>query len=75
MSHLKPHPLSVPSALALPPLRSPDVLRHKLVLKNTNTKKNNSPRAQTTRLASYGPVFLVTGLPVVYFVVYKSYTQ
>ena len=35
-------------------------------------KKKNSPRAQTTRLASFGAVLVITGFPVVYFAYYSS---
>ena len=31
-------------------------------MKNTNRKKKNSPMAQTTRLASFGPVLVVVDL-------------
>ena len=33
--------------------------------------KKNSPRAQMTHLVSFGPVFLLTGLPVLYITVYN----
>ena len=31
--------------------------------------------AQTTRLASFGPVLVIVGLPVAYFVYYNVYTM
>ena len=31
-------------------------------------RKKNSPRAQMMRLASFGPVFVVAGFPVVYII-------
>ena len=31
--------------------------------------------AQTTRLASFGPVLIIVGLPVAYFVYYNVYTM
>ena len=35
--------------------------------KNKGKRKKNSPIAQTTHLASFGPVLVVTNLPVVYW--------
>ena len=39
------------------------------IKKMRRKKKKNSPQAQTTCLASFGPVFDVAALPVVYFVI------
>ena len=40
-------------------------------MKNHGQKKINSPRVQTTRLASFGPVIVVPALPMTYLVEYN----
>ena len=40
-----------------------------LVKKNAKKRKKNSPRAQTTRLASFGPIIVIPSIVVVVVVV------
>ena len=50
-------------------------IRNKLVFfKKTKKNERNPPMAQTTHLASFGPVFVVSAHPVTYFVFKNIYT-
>ena len=42
---------------------------NKSSVNNERKPKKNSPRAQTTRLASFGPVLIVSAYPVAFFVI------